>query len=101
MGCEALPIEYYESLDSEKRLFGMKHLHKKNAYFQAKSICKKTKSKEPCCKKVTITFDGVGVRDGAAGNKELNRRLKGTSEAGTGWSDGKTWVYDCEKGKVL
>jgi hypothetical protein len=29
MGCEALPIEYYESLDSEKRLFGTKPLHKK------------------------------------------------------------------------
>jgi RHS repeat-associated protein len=29
MGCEALPIEYYESLDSEKRLFGAKPLHKK------------------------------------------------------------------------
>jgi hypothetical protein len=34
MGCEALPIEYYESLDSEKRLFGTKPLHKKTRFFQ-------------------------------------------------------------------
>jgi hypothetical protein len=27
MGCEALPIEYYESLDSEKRLFGAKRVY--------------------------------------------------------------------------
>jgi hypothetical protein len=42
MGCEALPIEYYESLDSEKRLFGTKPLHKKTPigdFFNIAILC--------------------------------------------------------------
>jgi hypothetical protein len=72
------------------------------AFAEARVICQETYDTPPCCKEVKITFDGIGARNGVAGNRELARRLKGT-ESGlnrapiNGVRDGKIWRVKCSE----
>jgi hypothetical protein len=72
------------------------------AFAEARAICRETYAKPPCCKEVKITFNGVGARDGEAGNDELQRRLSGTKNnlnkpPINGVFEGKTWRVNCKE----